>query len=48
MRVKVLCWIDRVWPSKACVCCSCDSCVHLDVPSIGVCVCRKLSPHLGV
>ena len=35
----------------ACVLCTfCGSpSVHLDVPSIGfVCVCRKLSPHLGV
>ena len=33
------------------VCWACDPSVHLDVPSIGfvyVCVCRKLSPHLGV
>ena len=49
--VELLCWIDRVWSSKECVCCACDSSVHLDVPSIGfvcVCICRKLSPHLGV
>ena len=44
MRVEVLCWIDHVWSSKNCVCCACDSNVHLDVSSIGfvcVCVCRK-------
>ena len=41
MWVEVLCWVDRVWSSKECVCCSCDPSVHLDVPSIGffyVCV----------
>ena len=44
--MEVLCWIDRVWYSKECVCCACDPNVHLDVPSIGlVCVCRKLSPN---
>ena len=49
MWVEVFCWVDRVWFSKECVCCACDSSVHLDVPSIGcVCVCRKLSHHLGV
>ena len=47
--MDVLCSIDRVWSSKECVCCACDPSVHLDVPSIGcVCVCRKLSPDLGV
>ena len=30
--VKVLCWIDRVWSSKECVCCACDHSVHLSVP----------------
>ena len=33
------------------MCCDCDPSVHLDVPSIGlvfVCVCRMLSPHLGL
>ena len=31
------------------VCCACNPSVHLDVLSIGcVCVCRKLSSHLGV
>ena len=42
--MEVLCWIDRVWSSKECVCCACDPSVHLDVPSIGfvyVCVCQK-------
>ena len=42
--MEVLCWIDRVWSSKQCVCCACDPSVHLDVLSIGfvfVCVCRK-------
>ena len=33
--VKVLCWIDRVWSSKECVCCACDPSVHLSVSSIG-------------
>ena len=49
--VEVLCWIDRVWSSKQCACCSCDPSVHLSVPSIGfayVFVCRKVSPHLRV
>ena len=49
--MEVLCWIDRVWSSKECVCCACDPSVHLSVPSIGfVCVfvCRKLSPYLRV
>ena len=31
----VLCWIDRVWLSKECVCCPHDPSVHLVVPSIG-------------
>ena len=31
MWAEVLCWIDRVWSSKECVCCACD----LSVPSIG-------------
>ena len=47
----MLCWIDRVRSSKECVCCACDSSGHLDVDSIGfvcVCLCRKLSPQLGV
>ena len=51
MCVEMLCLIDREWSSKEFVGCACDSSVHLDVPSIGficVCVCRKLSPHLGV
>ena len=51
MWVEVLCWIDRVWSSKECVCCAYDHSVHLDVPSISfvyVCVCRKKSLHLGV
>ena len=41
---NVLCWIDRVWSSKECVCCACDPSIHLDVSSIGfvyVFVCRK-------
>ena len=41
---ELLCWIDRVWSSKECVCCACDLSVHLDDPSIGfvyVCVCQK-------
>ena len=51
MWVEVLCWIDRVWPSKECACCACDPSVHLSVQSIGfvyVFVCWKLSPHLRV
>ena len=32
MRVEVLCWIDRVCPSKECVCCACDHSVHIAVP----------------
>ena len=43
MWVEVLCWIDRLWSSKECVCCVCDPSVHLSVPSIGfVFACRKL------
>ena len=37
--------------SKEFVCCACDPRERLDAPSICfvfVCVCRKLSPHLGV
>ena len=33
--VEGVCWIDRVWSSKECVCCTCDPSVHLSVPSIG-------------
>ena len=47
----VHCWLDRVWSSKECACCSCDPSVHLSVLSIGfvyVFECRKLSPHLRV
>ena len=47
----VLCWIDHIWSSKECVCCTCDPNERLSAPSICfVCVfvCRKLSPHLGV
>ena len=41
--VEVLCWIDRIWSSKECVCCACDPSVHLSVPSICyVIVCRKV------
>ena len=39
-----MCWIDRGWSSKECVCCARDSSVYLSVPSIGfvyVCVYRK-------
>ena len=47
--VVVLCWIDHVWSSKECVCCTCDPNERLSAPSICfVFVCRKLSPHLGV
>ena len=35
MWVNVLCWIDRVWYVKECVCCACDPSVYLDVPSMG-------------
>ena len=31
--VEVLCWINRVWSSKECVCCACDPSVNLDVIS---------------
>ena len=51
MWVEGLCWIDRVWSSKECVCCACDPSVNLSAPSIGfvyVSECRKLSPHLRV
>ena len=41
MWVEVLCWIDRVWSSKECVCCACDPSVHLDVPSIAFCLCMS-------
>ena len=47
--VKVLCWIDRAWSSKECVCYASDPSVDLDDSSIGfvcVCVCRRLFPHL--
>ena len=42
---------NYVWSSKECVCCACDPNERLSAPSICffcVCVCRKLSPHLGV
>ena len=51
MWLEVLYWIDHVWSSIECVCCTCGPSEHLDAPSIcSVCVfvCRKLSPHLGV
>ena len=51
MWLEVLCWIDHVWPSKECVCCTCSPSEHLDAPSICFVydfACRKLSPHLGV
>ena len=35
VAVAVLCWIDRVWSSKECVCCACDPSVHLSVLSTG-------------
>ena len=38
--VAVLCWIDHVWSSKACVCCACDPNERLSAPSICF-VCRK-------
>ena len=44
MCEEVLCWIDRVWFSKECACCACDTSVHLCAPYIGfvyVCACRK-------
>ena len=46
--LEVLCWIERVWSSKGCVCCACDPNERLSVSSICfVCVfvCLKLSPH---
>ena len=36
MWVYVICWIDRIWSSKECACCSCDPSVHLSVHSIVV------------
>ena len=40
----MLCWIDRVCSSKECVCCACDPCVHLSVPSLGMfCLCFCMS-----
>ena len=30
----VLCWIDHVWSSKECACCTCDPNERLSVPSI--------------
>ena len=44
--VEVLCWIDHVWSSKECVCCACDTSVHISVPSICLCFC--MSVHLSV
>ena len=29
---EVLCWINRVWSSTECACCTCDPSVHLSVP----------------
>ena len=34
MCVVVLCWIDHVWSSKACVCCACDPNERLSALSI--------------
>ena len=51
MWVEVLCWIDRGWSCKVCVCCACDSSVQVDAHSIcfvSLCVCRKSIPHLRV
>ena len=49
MWVEVLCWIDRAWSSKECVCYACDPSVHLNVPSIDyVFVCRNLFLHLRI
>ena len=47
--LEVLYWVDYVWCSKECVCCTCDPSERLDAPSICfVCVfiCRKFSPDL--
>ena len=51
MWVEVLCCIDHVWFSKECVCCACDTSVHISVPSICfvyIFARQKLSPHLRV
>ena len=32
--VEVLCWIDCVWSSNECACCTCDLSVYLSVPYI--------------
>ena len=37
--VEVLCWIDRVWSSKECVCCACDPSVLDTVVISGEDVC---------
>ena len=49
VKVKVLCWIDRVWSSKECVRCACNPRMHLDVPSIGfVYVCVYVRSNLPI
>ena len=35
MRLEVLYWIDHVWSSIECVCCTCGPSERLDAPSIG-------------
>ena len=34
MLLEELCWIDHAWSSKEYVCCTCDTSVSLDAPSI--------------
>ena len=40
MWVEVLCWIDRVWPSKECACCPYDPSMHL-IHRFCLCVCMS-------
>ena len=44
--MEVLCWIDRAWYSKKCVCCACDPSVHLDDYYIGVFMCAYVGSDL--
>ena len=46
MWVEVLCWIDRVWSFKECVCCACDPSEQLDVPSMGLFICVYVGSNL--
>ena len=42
MCVVVLCWIDHVWSSKECVCCTCDPNARLSAPSICFCMSENI------